>query len=119
MKRFLYGVCVTSSLVIAVILLFSGRARPIGAENNQPGKFQVKIDNFSFTPRILTVPAGATVTWVNQDDVPHTVVSSEGKTLKSPVLDTDDKYSFTFAKAGSYPYYCSIHPRMVAKVVVR
>ncbi len=78
----------------------------------------VKIDNFSFGPGTLTVPVGTTVTWANRDDIPHTVVSTEGA-FKSKVLDTDEKYSFTFGKAGSYAYFCSIHPKMTGKIVVQ
>ena len=80
----------------------------------------VKIDNFSFGPAVLNVSVGATVTWTNRDDIPHTVVSSDDpKVFKSKVLDTDEKFSFTFTKAGTYPYFCSIHPKMTAKVVVQ
>jgi amicyanin len=117
---------ITFSLTAAIVLLLvfglwnSSQARPAaGQENNASDKYQVKIDNFSFTPATLSVPVGASVTWTNQDDVPHNVVSSEGKTLKSPVLDTDQKFSFTFTKAGTYPYFCAIHPRMTGKVVVQ
>lgn len=81
---------------------------------------EVKIDNFSFSPTTLTVASGTTVTWINRDDIPHTVVSTDdAKTFKSKVLDTDEKFSFTFAKPGTYPYFCSIHPKMVGKVVVQ
>ena len=79
---------------------------------------EVKIDNFSFGPQTLTVPAGTTVTWTNRDDIPHSVVSSEGA-FKSRAMDTDDKYSFTFAKAGTYSYFCGLHPKMTGKVVVQ
>jgi plastocyanin len=79
---------------------------------------EVKIDNFSFTPQEITVAAGTKVTWVNRDDIPHTVVSTQDK-FKSKALDTDDQYSFTFDKAGTYEYFCSIHPKMTAKVIVR
>jgi plastocyanin len=82
-------------------------------------KPEVKIDNFSFGPSTLTVPAGASVTWVNHDDVPHKVMSTTGKLLNSPVLDTDEKFSHKFDKAGSYSYYCSIHPKMTGKVIVQ
>ena len=81
---------------------------------------QVKIDNFSFAPAALVVSAGTTVTWVNHDDIPHTVVSTDNdKTFKSKVLDTDEKFSFTFAKPGRYPYFCSVHPKMTGEVVVK
>lgn len=78
----------------------------------------VKIDNFSFGPNALTIPAGTTVTWTNRDDIPHTVVSNDG-VFKSKVLDSDEKFSYTFAKAGTYPYFCSVHPKMTGKVVVQ
>ncbi len=77
----------------------------------------VKIDNFSFSPKSLSVKAGATVTWINHDDIPHNVVSTEKK-FSSPVLDTDQTFSFAFREAGSYPYYCKIHPMMTGTIVV-
>jgi len=77
----------------------------------------IMIDNFSFMSPTLTVPVGAKVTWINHDDVPHTVVSTEDK-FKSKALDTDESFSFTFTEPGSYPYFCSLHPKMVAKVIV-
>jgi plastocyanin len=77
----------------------------------------VKIDNFTFEPETLTVKAGTTVTWTNQDDIPHTVVAS-GRAFKSKALDTDDKFSFTFTTPGSYEYFCSLHPHMKAMVTV-
>ncbi|MGZ5948283.1 MAG: cupredoxin domain-containing protein [Caulobacteraceae bacterium] len=78
----------------------------------------VNIDNFTFGPAALTVPVGTTVTWSNRDDIPHTVVAVD-KSFRSKVLDTDEKFSFTFAKAGTYDYFCSIHPHMTGKVVVK
>jgi plastocyanin len=80
----------------------------------------VGIDNFAFGPKELTVAVGTTVTWINHDDEPHTVVSADDtKLFKSGALDTDDKFSFTFAKAGTYQYFCSIHPHMTGTVVVK
>lgn len=79
---------------------------------------EVKIDNFSFGPTVLTVPVGTTVVWTNRDDIPHTVVSTDG-VFKSRALDTDDQFSFTFTKAGNYDYFCSLHPKMTGKVVVQ
>ena len=109
---------------VAVTLVFlavnPNHAKPAAdGQDNANKEFQVKIDNFSFSPSPLNVPIGSTVTWTNQDDVPHNVRSSEGQTLKSPVLDTDQKFSFTFTKAGTYPYFCAIHPMMTGKVVVQ
>jgi plastocyanin len=79
---------------------------------------EVRVDNFTFGPQSLTVPLNTTVTWVNRDDIPHVIVSDDG-VFRSKALDTDDKYSFTFTKAGTYPYFCGIHPKMVGKIVVQ
>ncbi len=76
-----------------------------------------KIDNFTFEPDKLTVKAGTTVTWINEDDIPHTVVATD-RAFRSKALDTDDKFSFTFTTPGSYEYFCSLHPHMKAVVVV-
>jgi len=78
----------------------------------------VRIDNFTFKNPVLTVKPGTTVTWTNGDDIPHTVVSKDGL-FKSKVLDTGDKFSFTFAKPGQFGYFCSLHPHMTGTVVVK
>jgi plastocyanin len=104
-------------MMIAIVLL----AASTGAKaNDQPStaNAEVKIDNFSFGPQTLTVSAGTTVVWTNSDDIPHTVVSTDG-VFKSKVRDTDEKFSYTFTKAGTYPYFCSVHPKMTGKVVVQ
>ncbi|MFL6449094.1 MAG: metallophosphoesterase [Bryobacteraceae bacterium] len=79
---------------------------------------EIKIDNFSFTPKSMTVKIGTTVTWMNRDDIPHNVVSTERK-FSSPVLDTDQAFSFKFLEPGSYPYFCKIHPMMTGTVVIQ
>jgi plastocyanin len=79
---------------------------------------EVKIDNFTFGPADLTVMAGTTITWTNRDDIPHTVVSTD-KAFKSKVLDTDEQFSSTFRTAGTYSYFCSIHPKMTGRIVVQ
>ena len=120
MKKVLLSAATVTMMVLSFASLRADQDKqPASGQSNSSQTYQIKIDNFSFGPTTLTVPVGATVTWINQDDVPHTIVSSEGKILKSPVLDTDEKFSFTFTKAGTYPYYCSVHPRMVAKVIVQ
>jgi amicyanin len=91
---------------------------PATGEGAEAKAADVKIDNFKFGPEALTIAAGTTVTWTNRDDIPHTVVSSTGE-FKSKVLDTDEKFSFTFAKAGTYEYFCSVHPKMTGKVIVQ
>ena len=78
----------------------------------------VTIDNFSFTSPELTVAVGTTVKWVNHDDIPHTVVENN-KTFRSKALDTDDSYSFTFTSAGTFSYFCSLHPKMQGKIIVK
>jgi plastocyanin len=106
-----------SPLMIAMLLL---AASPSVTANDQPSaaSADVKIDNFSFGPQTLTVSVGTTVVWTNRDDIPHTVVSTDG-VFKSKVRDTDEKFSYTFTKAGTYPYFCSVHPKMTGKVVVQ
>jgi len=81
-------------------------------------RVEVKIDHFRFGLRELTVSVGTTVTWTNRDDIPHTVVSMD-KVFKSKVLGTNERSSFKFDKAGTYPYFCSIHPKMIGKVIVQ
>jgi len=90
----------------------------VSAQEKPASTAEVKIDNFVFGPAAITVPVGTTVTWINHDDIPHTVVGTE-RVFKSKVLDTDEKFSFTFTKPGEYPYFCSIHPKMTGKVIVQ
>lgn len=78
----------------------------------------VKIENFTFSPADLTITPGTTVTWVNNDDIPHAVVETE-KTFRSKALDTDDKFSFTFTTPGEFSYFCSLHPHMTGKITVK
>jgi plastocyanin len=79
---------------------------------------EITIDNFTFTPKELTVAVGTTVRWVNHDDIPHTVVEKK-TTFRSKALDTDDSYSFTFTSAGTFDYFCGLHPHMVGQVIVK
>jgi amicyanin len=79
---------------------------------------EIKIDNFVFTPPELTVAVGTTVKWVNHDDIPHTVVDQK-KMLRSKALDTDDSFSYTFMAAGTYDYFCGLHPHMTGKIIVK
>lgn len=79
---------------------------------------QVVIENFSFSPATLTVKAGTKVTWINRDDVPHTVDENE-KRFKSGTMDTDDQYSFTFSSPGTFSYFCALHPKMTGQIIVK
>jgi len=119
MRRRVWSLVLAAPLVIGPSLL-AGNSRTFAAraEQTQASSAEVKIDNFSFGPTTLTVAVGTMVTWTNRDDIPHTVVSDD-KVFKSKVLDTDEKFSFTFTKPGTYPYFCSVHPKMTGKVVVQ
>jgi plastocyanin len=87
-------------------------AAPVGAKDTE-----AKIENFAFVPQRLTIKAGTTVTWTNADHIPHAVASTT-KAFKSELIDTNDKFSFTFTSAGVYEYFCSVHPRMTGTIVV-
>jgi plastocyanin len=95
-----------------------GAMLAFGAVAAQDAGSEVTIDNFTFGPKELTVAVGTTVKWVNHDDIPHTVVE-KNTTFRSKALDTDDSYSFTFASAGSFDYFCGLHPHMVGKIIVK
>jgi len=101
---------VRGGLAAALLLALA----PVGAA--RAAQLEVKIDNFTFGPQKLTVKVGDTVTWINEDDIPHTVVST-GR-FRSKALDTDGKYSFTFTTPGTYEYFCGLHPHMQGSVVV-
>jgi plastocyanin len=98
----------------ALLILHPTRAKGEAAVS----PLEVQVDNFTFGPDTLTVQVNSTVTWINKDDLPHTIASSDG-VFKSKALDTEDKYSYTFTKPGTYAYFCSIHPKMVGKIVVQ
>ena len=92
---------------------------PADAATPDAKTIQVVIDNFAFSPREITVAPGTRVTWVNHDDVPHTVTSSaKPRAFASQALDTDDRFEHVFTKPGVYEYFCAVHPKMTAKVVV-
>jgi plastocyanin len=104
-------------VLVGSCCLFQG-VGPVGAAEAPPA--EVKIDNFSFAPATLKVAVGTVVTWVNHDDIPHTVVSTATPAVfKSHALDTDDKFTFRFEKAGTYPYFCSLHPKTTGTVTVQ
>jgi plastocyanin len=105
------------SLFVAGVLLV---ASPLPLRAANAAEASISIDNFTFTPAELTVVAGTQVTWINHDDIPHLVVDSKDpQAMKSPPLDTGDKFAFIFAKPGRYPYFCALHPHMQGTVVVK
>jgi plastocyanin len=105
-------------LIVAIaVLIVATIGLSVGLSAAPATDATVRIDNFTFGPKVLTVKAGTKVTWVNQDDIPHTVVD-KSKAFRSKPLDTDDRYSFTFTQPGTYDYFCGLHPHMTAQVVV-
>jgi plastocyanin len=108
-RTFVTAITVTALWLVAASSLSS--AAP-------PESTQIVIKNFMFTPNALTVTAGATVTWVNKDDEPHSVVSDTGL-FRSGAVDTNEAFSFKFDKPGTYHFTCAIHPRMVGTIVVQ
>jgi plastocyanin len=82
-----------------------------------PGEIRIGIDNFTFAPEIMTVPSGTKVVWTNADDTPHSIVETTGK-FRSAALDTDDRFTLVFDKAGTFAYFCGLHPHMKGTIVV-
>ena len=91
---------------------------PMGAMSAAPPANHITIKNFMFAPVSLTIKAGTTVTWVNEDEEPHTVVSATGA-FRSQAMDTRESFAFTFDKPGEYHFICTIHPQMMGTVIVQ
>src|SRR5437763_3502962 len=109
------AVALVLPMAVASVLVL----HPTGAKGEAAAsRMEVRVDNFTFGPETLAVPVNSTVTWVNKDDIPHVIASTDG-VFKSKALDTDQRFSYSFTKAGTYAYYCSIHPKMVGKIVVQ
>jgi plastocyanin len=107
----------TKFLALGAMALLVAAAMAAAASPARAADIEVKIDNFTFNPQQITVNAGDTVIWVNHDDIPHTV-TSKTMALRSKAMDTDDKFSFTFATPGKFDYFCSLHPHMTGTIVV-
>ena len=106
--------------ILLCALLLSPLLTPILAAPQAEGEASspsVRIDNFTFSPQEITIHRGGTVTWVNEDDIPHALATND-KAFRSKAMDTEDKFSFTFKKTGTYEYFCSLHPHMQGKVIV-
>jgi plastocyanin len=112
--RFVPGRAVIVAMLLGPVI---GAMLAFGAVAAQDANV-VTIDNFTFGPKELTIAVGTTVKFVNHDDIPHTVVEKK-LSFRSKALDTDDSYSYTFATAGSFDYFCSLHPHMVGKITVK
>lgn len=102
-----------ATAVPGLLLVASGPAWP-----QRDGGVQIEIKAHGYGTSELTVPPGTKVTWTNHDEEPHTVTST-GNVFRSPGIDTDETYSYTFTQPGAYEYYCTLHPLMTGKVVVR
>jgi plastocyanin len=112
------AICILT-LGLGVLSLMQSKGSDSQEMVSGAGKTEVAIDNFSFLPKEITVAAGTTVVWTNHDDVPHTVASADDQFKKSAALDTDETFSHTFTTAGTFTYFCSIHPHMTGKVIVK
>jgi plastocyanin len=98
-------------------VLLAGMMIAIGSRLATTADAQVVIDNFTFSPTPVKVTVGTIVTWVNHDDIPHSIVCPALK-VHSHALDTDDKFDYKFEQAGTYDYLCGIHPHMRGQVMV-
>ena len=109
-----------SRAVVVAMLLgpILGAMLAFGTLAAQDATNVITIDNFTFSPKELSVAVGTTVKWVNHDDIPHTVVEKK-TTFRSKALDTDDSYSYTFTSAGAFDYFCGLHPHMVGQIIVK
>lgn len=108
----------SAAVMLAIVPAAALRAQEKTAAASVVSGQVVHIDNFSFTPAEITVAPGATVTWINGDDIPHTVAASN-KAFRSKVMDTEQQFTFTFKDQGTYEYFCSLHPHMTGKVIVK
>jgi amicyanin len=114
---FIKPLCISILASLLPMLFASGlHAQEKTAAGTAPNT--VKIDNFTFNPREITVSPGTTITWVNGDDIPHTVVATN-KAFRSKVMDTEQQFSFAFTTPGTYEYFCALHPHMTGKVIVK
>ncbi len=109
-----------AALAVSIFIARGSVQKAVASDaTDQPASAaEVKIDNFTFQAQTVTVSAGTQVTWINRDDIPH-VVASDDKLFKSKALDTDEKFTYTFATPGTYHYFCSIHPKMTGEVIVK
>ena len=98
------------------VLALAGEMKDTG--RGGPDQNKIEIKDFAFNPQTITVKSGEKVTWINRDEEPHTVVSVEKQFKKSSALDTDQEFTITAGAAGTYTYYCSVHPKMTGTIIV-
>ena len=107
--------CAIGFLNLSIVAL-GGEMKDADGTTAKQNKIEIK--DFAFTPQKLTVKSGETVTWINRDEEPHTVVSVEKQFKKSTALDTDQEFTITAGAPGTYTYFCSVHPKMTGTIVV-
>lgn len=117
--RYPRGRFAAAFFIVAMATCATSASRAATDSDGQPAVYRVEISQFAFKPNEIHVPAGARIVWVNRDEEPHVVVSTNGAFKSSPALDTNDSYAAVLTKPGTYTYFCSIHPMMVGKIVVR
>ena len=108
-----YLAAVSAALLTALWLVCAGAAAQKAAAGPQ-----VVMEHQKYAPAKLTVPAGATVTWINRDADPHTVTASSAE-FSSPGLDTGESFSRRFTVPGTYVYFCRLHPLMTGTITVK
>ncbi|MDB5057740.1 MAG: blue (type 1) copper domain protein [Chloroflexi bacterium] len=116
-----YGGMITLVMTIGALaasLLSYRSAQAASPAATAHATVRVTIQNFAFSPQTITVAPGTTVIWTQKDDAPHTVTSKTGAWTASAELSAGQTFSYTFTKTGTYPYYCAVHPNMVATVIV-
>ena len=116
--RFATNRALVAAMLLGPIIGAMVAVATVAAEDAKGAPNEITIDNFTFTPKELTVAVGTTIKWANHDDIPHSVVD-KNKTFRSKALDTDDSFSYTFATAGTFDYFCGLHPHMVGQVIVK
>jgi len=104
--------------LIFLNLLLLGRAGEISPASAGAKENRIEIKDFAFSPQAITVRSGEKITWINRDEEPHTIVSVEKQFKKSSALDTDQEFTVIAGAAGTYTYYCSVHPKMTGTIVV-
>ena len=99
------------------LVAFAGEMKDSGSSG--AGQNKIEIKDFAFNPQTISVKSGEKITWINRDEEPHTVTSADKQFKKSPPLDTDQEFTITAGAAGTYTYYCSVHPKMTGTIVVK
>lgn len=118
MKVWPFFIAISFTIIAGCTRHDSMESGAVASPTSQPAGPNVSIDNFTFSPPVITITAGQSVAWMNHDDVPHTVTADD-KSFSSKALDTDDSYSHQFTKPGTYSYFCAVHTHMTAQVIVK